>query len=86
MPEDLQDRFESAAEDVQQLPSRPDNATLLRLYSLYKQGTMGDVQGKRPGMLDLAGRAKFDAWSKLEGMSREEAMREYIALVEDLKV
>jgi diazepam-binding inhibitor (GABA receptor modulator, acyl-CoA-binding protein) len=85
MPDDLQARFETAADEVQDLPERPDNATLLRLYALFKQGTAGDATGKRPGMFDIAGRAKFDAWSEVRGMSREEAMRSYIALVEELK-
>jgi len=85
MADDLETRFEAAANDVQNLPERPTNAVLLRLYSLYKQATEGDVQGARPGMLDMAGRAKYDAWSGLEGMPRENAMRDYIALVDRLQ-
>jgi diazepam-binding inhibitor (GABA receptor modulator, acyl-CoA-binding protein) len=82
---DLETRFTQAAADVQTLPSRPDNQTLLELYALYKQGTSGDVAGSRPGMLDFAGRAKFDAWSKLQGTPRERAMEDYVALVERLR-
>jgi acyl-CoA-binding protein len=59
----LADDFRSAQERVKTLTSRPSNDTLLELYSLFKQATDGDVQGKRPGMLDLKGRAKFDAWT-----------------------
>ena len=82
---DLTTRFETAAEDVQQLPERPGNDTLLRLYALYKQATVGDVEGKRPGMFDVRGRAKYDAWAGVEGMTQEEAMRQYVDLVDDLK-
>lgn len=85
MSDDLQARFETAAEEVQGLPQRPDNATLLRLYALYKQGTEGDVQGKRPGMMDFAGRAKYDAWAKLEGTEQEEAKQRYVDLVDELQ-
>lgn len=55
---DLKARFDRAARDVQELDARPDNATLLQLYALYKQATISDANGKRPGMLDLVGRAK----------------------------
>ena len=83
--EDLQARFEQAAKDALNLPSRPDNDTLLKLYAYYKQATVGDVQGKRPGFTDFAGRAKYDAWKKLKGMPQELAKERYIKLVERLK-
>ncbi len=82
---DLQQRFEQAASEAQQLPKRPDNATLLQLYAFYKQATVGDVTGKRPGLGDFAGRAKHDAWAKLQGTSKEDAMQGYIGLVERLQ-
>lgn len=82
---DLKDRFEQAAQDVQKLPRRPDNDTLLKLYALYKQSTQGDVSGKRPGMFDMAGQAKYDAWTRVKGMSRDAAMQGYIDLTEQLK-
>jgi len=82
---DLKARFEKAAEDVKSLPERPDNDTLLKLYAHYKQGSKGDVTGKRPGRLSMVKRAKYDAWAKLEGMSREDAMTAYIDLVESLQ-
>jgi diazepam-binding inhibitor (GABA receptor modulator, acyl-CoA-binding protein) len=82
---DLQTRFQEAADDAQRLPKRPDNQTLLQLYALYKQGTSGDVSGSRPGMFDLTGRAKYDAWSGLKGTPREKAMEDYVALVERLR-
>ena len=82
---DLKANFEEAAGDVKQLSSKPDNNTLLKLYSLFKQGSEGDVTGKRPGMTNFKGRAKYDAWAKLNGTAQENAMEEYIALVESLK-
>jgi acyl-CoA-binding protein len=80
----LEDDFRSAQERVKTLTTRPSNDTLLELYSLYKQATDGDVQGKRPGMLDLKGRAKYDAWAGRKGLGREAAMQQYVALVERL--
>lgn len=85
MDDDLETRFERAAGEVQKLPKRPDNDTLLKLYALYKQATVGNITGKRPGFTDLAGRAKYDVWSRLEGMSRPDAMQAYIDLVERLQ-
>ncbi len=82
---DLTTQFQEAAEAVQQLASKPDNETLLRLYALYKQATAGDVSGKRPGFTDFVGRAKYDAWAKLKGMGMDEAKQAYIDLVEQLK-
>jgi acyl-CoA-binding protein len=78
---DLKTRFEAAASAVQRLPRRPDNDTLLEIYALYKQATVGDVSGNRPGMLDAVGRAKYDSWAKLRGTPRETAMQRYIDLV-----
>ena len=81
----IKSKFEQAVKDSKSLPEKPDNATLLKIYSLYKQATEGDVQGKRPGFTDLVGRAKFDAWSGLKGKSADAAMKEYVALIESLK-
>jgi carboxylesterase len=77
--------FAAAAAEVKTLTRAPDNATLLELYALYKQADVGSVTGDRPGVLDVVGRAKYDAWSKLKGVSRDEAMRKYVALVAKLK-
>jgi acyl-CoA-binding protein len=82
---DLKARFEQAAQAVQALPKRPENDVLLKLYALYKQGTSGDVSGARPGILDMQGRMKYDSWAKSKGLSSEQAMNDYIALVEQLK-
>ncbi len=81
---DLREKFEDAQKRVNALTSRPGNDQLLELYALYKQATAGDAQGKRPGMLDLKGRAKFDAWEGRKGTSKEAAMEAYVALVDRL--
>ena len=82
---DLKAKFETAAADSQQLARRPDNETMLQLYALYKQATKGDVSGKRPGMFDMVGRAKYDAWSGVKGLSPDDAMQKYVDLIEQLK-
>ena len=82
--DDLEKRFNMAAEQAKKLPERPDNDTMLKLYALYKQATSGDVSGKRPGFTDLVGRAKYDTWSKYRGRSKESAMQSYIDLVDYL--
>jgi acyl-CoA-binding protein len=76
--------FEDAQKRVNALSSRPDNDQLLELYALYKQATAGDATGKRPGMLDIKGRAKFDAWDGKKGTSKDAAMEAYVALVDRL--
>ena len=76
--------FDRAVVQSKQLPERPDNATLLAIYSLYKQATEGDVTGSRPGMLDPKGRAKFDAWTARKGTSAADARKAYVALVAEL--
>jgi diazepam-binding inhibitor (GABA receptor modulating acyl-CoA-binding protein) len=82
---DLKAAFDKAVAESKQLPEKPDNMTLLKIYALYKQATTGDVEGKRPGFTDMVGRAKFDAWDALKGKSSEEAMQEYVDLIEGLK-
>lgn len=82
---DLKTQFEAAARQAQKLPRKPDQETLLKLYALYKQATLGDVSGKRPGFTDMVGRAKWDAWSKVKGQSSAVAMQAHIDLVEKLK-
>ena len=82
---DLQAAFQQAVVDSKKLPEKPDNATLLQIYALYKQATEGDVEGKRPGFTDMVGRAKFDAWAGVKGQAKEAAMQGYIDLIESLK-
>jgi len=84
MPE-LQKQFDDAVAASKTLPERPDNMTLLKLYALYKQGTSGDAGGARPGVADLIGRAKYDAWSGLAGTSKAHAMQQYVDLIYSLK-
>lgn len=81
---DLGADFEAAQKRVKTLKHKPDDDTLLRLYSLYKQGSEGDVHGDRPGFFDFVGGAKYDAWAKLKGTSKDDAMEKYIALVDKL--
>jgi acyl-CoA-binding protein len=81
----LKAKFEEAVAQSKQLPEKPDNMTLLKIYALYKQASAGDVDGKRPGFTDMVGRAKWDAWSGLKGKSADEAMQDYIDLIESLK-
>jgi len=81
----LQTQFEQAQTDSKNLSERPDNMTLLKIYALFKQATSGDAEGKRPGFTDMVGRAKWDAWDALKGTSKEDAMQQYIDLIEELK-
>ncbi len=64
---DLKASFDKAVADSKNLPEKPDTATLLQLYALYKQASSGDVDGKRPGFTDMVGRAKWDAWNEIKG-------------------
>ena len=80
----LKEKFAAAQERVQDLEERPSNERLLELYGLYKQATAGDATGSRPGLLDMKGRAKFDAWASRKGMTKDAAMKAYVALVDKL--
>ena len=81
---DLQARFEAAVANSKKLSERPDNATLLKIYALYKQATTGDNAEKKPGFGDMVGRAKWDAWNGVKGTSKDDAMQQYVDLVESL--
>ncbi len=76
--------FEQAVKNSKTLKSKPSNDILLKLYSLYKQATEGDISGERPGGFDFKGQAKYDAWESLKGKSSDEAAQEYIDLVNSL--
>ncbi len=80
----LVDQFNASVKEAEQLTRRPSNEELLSLYALYKQATLGDVQGEAPGGFDFKGIAKYNAWSALKGTSREQAMQQYVDLVKSL--
>ncbi|WP_179413284.1 acyl-CoA-binding protein [Mucilaginibacter sp. E4BP6] len=82
---ELKENFDKAVVESKQISSRPDNETLLQLYSLYKQATEGDINSDPPGMFDFVAKAKYDAWTKLKGTSADDAMHQYIAVVDGLK-
>ena len=81
---DLKAAFEQAVTESKQLPEKPDNMTLLKIYALYKQATAGDVSEARPGFSDFVARAKWDAWNALKGQTAEQAMQSYIDLIDSL--
>lgn len=81
---EMSPEFEAAITRLKSLGQRPDNATLLKLYGLYKQATEGDVSSPKPGFSDLVGRAKWQAWADLRGTPRGEAERRYIELADSL--
>ena len=77
--------FNSAVSQSKELTKRPTNEELLDLYSLFKQGSEGDVSGDRPGGFDFKAIAKYDAWASRKGLSKEDAMQQYIELMKKLK-
>lgn len=82
----IQEQFEQAVKDSKNLSQRPGNDVLLQLYALYKQATEGDVQGEAPtNLFDFVAKAKYDAWAGLKGKPKDNAMQEYVQLVEKLK-
>ena len=81
---DLQAIFATAQADSKNLVERPDNATLLKIYALYKQGSIGDNAEKKPGFGDMVARAKWDAWSGLKGTSQDDAKQQYVDLIAEL--
>jgi acyl-CoA-binding protein len=82
---DLKKKFEAAAKDSKNLKTRPSDEDMLRLYATYKQASVGDVSGDRPGAFDFVNRAKYDAWARLKGTETDKAMKSYVDLVERLK-
>ena len=81
---DLQATFEAAVANSKNLSERPDNATLLKIYALYKQATQGDNTEKKPGFSDMVGRAKWDAWNGFKGTAKDDAMQQYVDLIASL--
>lgn len=82
---DLQAAFDEAVKNSTSLSERPDNATLLKIYALYKQATEGDNEAKKPSFTDMVARAKWDAWEKLKDMSADDAKQQYIDLINSLR-
>lgn len=82
---DLSTRFEAAQANAKLLAERPDNPTLLKIYGLFKQATVGDNIEKKPSFSDFVARAKWDAWTLQKSASAEEAMQKYIDLIESLR-
>ncbi|CAM4133828.1 Acyl-CoA-binding protein [Comamonas aquatilis] len=82
---DLNTAFEAAVKNSTSISERPDNATLLKIYALYKQATEGDNEAKKPSFTDMVGRAKWDAWEKLKDTTADEAKQLYIDLIESLR-
>ncbi|WP_296448935.1 acyl-CoA-binding protein [Rhodoferax sp. UBA5149] len=82
---DLKAKFEAAVANSKNLTERPDNATLLKLYGLYKQGSVGDNTDKKPGFSDMVGRAKWDAWNGFKGTPNQDAMQQYVDLMGTLR-
>jgi len=80
----LKKLFETAAANSKNLSERPDNSTMLKIYALYKQASTGDNNEKKPGFTDMVGKAKWDAWNNLKGTSTDDAMQQYIDLIDSL--
>ena len=81
---DLKKQFEAAVANSKNLTERPDNTTMLKIYALYKQASVGDNAEKKPGFVDMVGRAKWDAWNGVKGVSSKDAMQQYVDLIESL--
>jgi diazepam-binding inhibitor (GABA receptor modulating acyl-CoA-binding protein) len=84
---DMKELFEKAVEDSKGLREKPSNETLLILYSLYKQATEGDNTTDPPSNpFDFVSKAKYDAWAGVKGKTKEQAMKDYVDLVNKLMV
>ncbi|MFL2581831.1 MAG: acyl-CoA-binding protein [Flavobacteriales bacterium] len=81
----LHEQFKQAVIESKQLPEKPSNDILLKIYSLYKQATQGDISGEKPNGFDFINLAKYNAWESIKGKNSEEAMQEYIDLINSLK-
>lgn len=80
----LQEQFQQAVANSKQLNEKPGNDVLLQLYSLYKQSTEGDAGEGPSNGFDFVAKFKHEAWAKLAGMPKEEAMQQYVDLVKKL--
>ncbi|KAK9961094.1 hypothetical protein ABG768_008905 [Culter alburnus] len=80
----LKAEFEQYAEDVKKVKTRPNDQELRDLYGFYKQAIIGDINIDKPGILDMKGKAKWEAWNLRKGMSNEDAMNAYISLAKEV--
>tara|TARA_B100000925_G_scaffold291892_1_gene282232 strand:+ start:3317 stop:3586 length:270 start_codon:yes stop_codon:yes gene_type:complete len=80
----IEEKFKQSEDTVKSLKKRPTNDELLTLYALFKQATQGDVFGSRPSLINVKARAKWDAWKKLTGVQKDQAMENYSSTVEEL--
>ncbi|NIA16361.1 MAG: acyl-CoA-binding protein [Nitrospiraceae bacterium] len=86
MSEEVDAQFEQAKEDSVKLSKAPENDVKLKMYGLFKQATAGDyTNGKKPGLMDIAGKFKYEAWKLNEGMSQDGAKQAYVDLVKELQ-
>merc|ERR1712080_341177 len=77
--------FNSAAETVKnKLNKTLSDDELKQVYGLFKQATVGDVNLPKPGMTDLRGAAKWEAWKAVEGLSKDQAQQQYVELTAKL--
>lgn len=84
MMKSIDEKFKQAVLDVKTLSNRPNNETLLQLYGLYKQVTIGNINIAQPWAIQLEKRAKWDSWKLFENMDKTKAMTKYIEIVENL--
>lgn len=82
---DLTQLFELAQQEVVELSEAPEMQDKLKLYALFKQANLGDVEGERPSAVNFVAQAKYDAWAKVKGLSKTDAMQQYIDIVTRLK-
>lgn len=54
------------------------NTVKLDLYKFYKQAMEGDCNIPKPYAIYFEASAKWIAWDSIRGMSKEDAMKEYI--------
>lgn len=76
--------FAQAKERLNSLKEDPGNEVKLKIYALFKQATIGKCNTPKPGMMDIVGKYKWNAWNDLGSMSQDDAQQEYIKLVDNL--
>ena len=85
----INEQFQAAAQQVNNLPGDVAARYMTELYGLYKQATEGDVNMKA-NEVDSAGadqasgpaglsQAQWDSWNQFKGMPEEQAKQRYVA-------